>query len=262
MSGTTASVIEITRPATIGTAVAIQAMTTFQAVIRERNEDTWDLLDLTGMGPRQVLRGLLLANLVQSQLYTAALAPFLVMAYLLRGIDLLTIAFALVVVPLAGVAASTLAVFLASIGNSKAARAFFGGLLGLGLVGMWLTSFAAWFELRWLTWFLDAMLTNNFRGLIGILYAPCHNVCVRMKRLRFKRLPLRNRKSRRAANFLDGFMSFPISIKADFMFNAILFDNRSGILRGRRRFNGTDRTNIFTSTRSSAFRTTNIFPFR
>jgi hypothetical protein len=141
--------------------VVIQAMTTFQAVTRERNEDTWDLLDLTGMGPRQVLRGLLLANLVQGQLYTAALAPFLVMAYLLRGIDLLTIAFALVAVPLLGIAASTLAVFLASIGNSKASRAFFGGVLGLALMGMWLISAPAWFELRWLVWFLDELLNNS-----------------------------------------------------------------------------------------------------
>jgi len=128
--------------------VVIQAMGTFQSVIRERNEDTWDLLDLTGLGPRPVLRGLLLANLVQGQLYTAALAPFLVMAYLLRGIDLLTIAFALVLVPLLGVAASTLAVFFASIGNSKPARAFFGGILGLGLTGMWLASATMWFNLE------------------------------------------------------------------------------------------------------------------
>ncbi len=141
--------------------VVIQAMSTFQAVTRERNEDTWDLLDLTGMGPRSVLRGLLLANLVQSQLYTAALAPFLVMAYLLRGIDLLTIAFALIVVPLLGSAASTLAVFLASIGNSKPARAFFSGMLGLGLTGIWMASFAMWFNLQWLDWFLNAILSNT-----------------------------------------------------------------------------------------------------
>lgn len=148
--------------------IAIQAMSTFQAVIRERNEDTWDLLDLTGMGPRQVLRGLLLANLVQGQLYTAALAPFLVMAYLLRGIDLLTIAFALVAVPLGGIAASTLAVFCASIGNSKPARAFFGGMLGLGLMGMWLVSAPLWFELRWLTWLLDALLNNTLFGWVAL----------------------------------------------------------------------------------------------
>lgn len=144
--------------------VVIQAMTTFQAVIRERNEDTWDLLDLTGMGPRPVLRGLLLANLVQGQLYTAALAPFLVMAYLLRGIDLLTIVFALVVVPLAGIAASTLAVFFASIGNNKPSRAFFGGLLGLGLTAAWFTSIGLWFELRWLDWLLGGLLTGNLEA--------------------------------------------------------------------------------------------------
>lgn len=144
--------------------VVIQAMTTFQAVIRERNEDTWDLLDLTGMGPRPVLRGLLLANLVQGQLYTAALAPFLVMAYLLRGIDLLTIVFALVAVPLAGIAASTLAVFCASIGNNKPARAFFGGLLGLGLTGAWLGSLALWFELRWLDWLIGGLLAGGFEA--------------------------------------------------------------------------------------------------
>lgn len=139
--------------------VVIQAIGTFQSVIRERNEDTWDLLDLTGLGPRPVLRGLLLANLVQGQLYTAALAPFLVMAYLLRGIDLLTIAFALVVVPLMSVAASTLAVFLASIGNSKPARAFFGGILGLGLTGIWMASATLWFNLESLEFFF-----NTFNG--------------------------------------------------------------------------------------------------
>jgi hypothetical protein len=137
--------------------VVIQAMGTFQSVIRERNEDTWDLLDLTGLGPRPVLRGLLLANLVQGQLYTAALAPFLVMAYLLRGIDLLTIAFALVVVPLMSVAASTLAVFLASIGNTKPARAFFGGILGLGLTGVWMASATLWFNLEWLEFFFNSL---------------------------------------------------------------------------------------------------------
>lgn len=144
--------------------VVIQAMTTFQAVIRERNEDTWDLLDLTGMGPRPVLRGLLLANLVQGQLYTAALAPFLVMAYLLRGIDLLTIVFALVVVPLGGIAASTLAVFFASIGNNKASRAFFGGLLGLGMTAAWFASIGLWFELRWLDWLLGGLLTGDLEA--------------------------------------------------------------------------------------------------
>jgi hypothetical protein len=126
--------------------VAVQALGTFAAVTRERNEDTWDLVDLTGMRPGQVLRGLLLANLAHGQLYTAALAPFLAMSYLLRGLDLMTIAFALVAIPLTGIAASTLAVFCACLGNNKGSRAFLGGLLGLFLIGCWFGSRVLWME--------------------------------------------------------------------------------------------------------------------
>jgi hypothetical protein len=152
--------------------VAIQAMSTFQAVTRERNEDTWDLLDLTGMGPRQVLRGLLLANIVQGQLFTAALAPFLVMAYLLRGIDLLSIGFALVVMPLIGVAASTLAVFMASIGNNKASRAFCQSILGLGLFILWSMSSMLWFALNELDWFFSMFFRRPSEGwlLLGLWF--------------------------------------------------------------------------------------------
>ena len=151
--------------------IAIQAMNTFQAVTRERNEDTWDLLDLTGMGPRLVLRGLLWANIVQGQLYTAALAPFLVMAYLLRGVDLLSIAFALVVMPLAGIAASTLAVFMASIGNNKASRAFCQSILGLGLFILWAMSGMLWFALHELEWFFSMFLTRPKEGWLMLPYA-------------------------------------------------------------------------------------------
>ncbi len=152
--------------------IAIQAMTTFQAVTRERNEDTWDLLDLTGMGPRPVLRGLLFANLVQGQLYMAALAPFLVMAYLLRGIDLIAIAFALIVMPLAGIATSTLAVFMASIGNNKASRAFCQGILGLGLFSLWALSCAFWFAFNEFDWFFAGFFTRPGETwlLIGIWF--------------------------------------------------------------------------------------------
>ena len=152
--------------------IAIQAMNTFQAVTRERNEDTWDLLDLTGMGPRLVLRGLLWANIVQGQLYTAALAPFLVMAYLLRGVDLLSIAFALVVMPLAGIAASTLAVFMASIGNNKASRAFCQSILGLGLFILWAMSGMLWFALHELEWFFSMFLTRPKEGwlILGLWF--------------------------------------------------------------------------------------------
>ena len=129
--------------------VVVQSLGTFRAVVLERNEDTWDLVDLTGMGPRRILRGLLMANLVQAQLYAAALAPFLAMAYLLRGLDLFSIAFALIIVPLAGVAGSTCAVMMASLGTNKASRGFLGGVLGLGLLGLWIAMFPFWINLTY-----------------------------------------------------------------------------------------------------------------
>ena len=117
-----------------------QPMGCFRAVSTERGDDTWDLLELTGLRPPKVISGLLMASLVQSLLYTSALAPFIVMAYLLRGIDLMAVIFALVIVPLGGVAASALAVFAACLGPNKASRAVLGGLLGLSLIGCWQSS--------------------------------------------------------------------------------------------------------------------------
>lgn len=125
--------------------VVIQGTGTFRAVSQERNDDTWDLVDLTGMGPRRILRGLMHANLVQGILFTAPIAPFLVMAYMLRGLDLLTIVFALVIVPFGAVAASSMAVMTASLSQQKASRAALGGVLGMVLIGFWLTSFNFWF---------------------------------------------------------------------------------------------------------------------
>lgn len=140
--------------------VVVQTIGTFRAVVLERNEDTWDLVDLTGLGPRRILRGLLMANLVQAQLYAAALAPFLAMAYLLRGLDLMSIGFALIVIPLAGVAGSTCAVMFASLGTNKATRGFLGGVLGLGMMSLWLSTFAFWFS----RWGLESLIEEIRRG--------------------------------------------------------------------------------------------------
>lgn len=143
--------------------VVVQSLGTFRAVVLERNEDTWDLVDLTGMGPRRILRGLLMANLVQAQLYAAALAPFLAMAYLLRGLDLLSIAFALILVPMAGVAGSTCAVMFASLGTNKASRGFLGGVLGLGLLFLWFVTFPFWINVNYGSG-LDSLLNEIRRG--------------------------------------------------------------------------------------------------
>jgi hypothetical protein len=121
--------------------IVVQSAATHRLVAQERNDDTWDLVELTGLPPRRIVRGLLLASLTQSALYTAAMTPFLVMAYLLRGLDLLTILAALVTVPLLGILAASIALFLACAAPGKKARAAGGGvILLLMLFGWGLTS--------------------------------------------------------------------------------------------------------------------------
>ncbi len=120
--------------------VVIQGHATHRLVAQERNDDTWDLVELTGLEPRRIVRGLLLASLTQSALFTAAMAPFMVMAYLLRGLDLLTIAAALVAVPMLGVLAAVLGLLVACAVPNRKARAASGALVGLVLLGGWSTT--------------------------------------------------------------------------------------------------------------------------
>ncbi len=145
-----------------------QPLACFRAIANERNDDTWDLVELTGLRPLGVVLGLLWASLVQALLYTAALAPFMVMAYLLRGVDLLAVLFTLVVVPLIGIAACSLAVFTAALSTHKAVRATLGGLLGLGLVFGWLGTTPLWFNLGVLAEITDALRRWSIEAWLGL----------------------------------------------------------------------------------------------
>ncbi|MBK7859217.1 MAG: ABC transporter permease [Archangiaceae bacterium] len=65
--------------------------TAYRSMAREREDETWVLLTLTGLGPRRILRGKLSSFLVQGALYASAAGPFLLFCYYLNGIDLPTI---------------------------------------------------------------------------------------------------------------------------------------------------------------------------
>jgi hypothetical protein len=88
----------------------------YRSLAREREDETWVLLVLTGLGPRRILRGKVASYLVQAGLYASAVAPFLLFSYYLNGIDLPTILLALVLgatwlvfLTVVGVCAATLA---------------------------------------------------------------------------------------------------------------------------------------------------------
>ncbi len=76
----------------------------YRSMAREREDETWVLLTLTGLGPRRILRGKVASFLVQAALYASAAGPFLLFSYYLNGIDLPTI---LVMLGLGGLAGSS-----------------------------------------------------------------------------------------------------------------------------------------------------------
>ncbi|WP_395852185.1 ABC transporter permease [Cystobacter fuscus] len=68
----------------------------YRSLAREREDETWVLLLLTGLGPRRILRGKVASCLVQGGLYASAVGPFLLFSYYLNGIDLPTLLLVLV----------------------------------------------------------------------------------------------------------------------------------------------------------------------
>lgn len=142
--------------------IVVQASATHRLVAQERNDDTWDLVELTGLPPKRIVRGLLIASLTQSALYTAAMAPFLVMAYLLRGLDLLTILAALVSVPMLGVLAAAISLFLACAAPNKKARLGSGMLVLLIVLVGWIASCIMQFAA------LSDEVSRLLRGLLNI----------------------------------------------------------------------------------------------
>lgn len=104
----------------------------YRSLAREREEETWVLLSLTGIGAKRILRGKLGSFLVQALLYGSAVLPFLLFSYYLNGIDLPTI----LVVVLLGAAfvifLTCISVCAATLAESRLAR----GLVHFLLLGV------------------------------------------------------------------------------------------------------------------------------
>ncbi|ATB50523.1 ABC transporter permease [Corallococcus macrosporus DSM 14697] len=107
----------------------------YRSLAREREDETWVLVVLTGLGSRRILRGKVASFLVQAALYASAVGPFLLFSYFLNGIALSTI---LVVLALGGawlVFLTVAGVCAATLADGRMGRAFvhFGVLGALGL---------------------------------------------------------------------------------------------------------------------------------
>jgi len=96
--------------------MVVMPMLAFHALGNERMDNTYELLNVSGLGPRRIVRGKLGAMLLQLGLIVSAFVPFMAFTYFLRGISIpeMLVSIACVVflsafLILAAVTASTLA---------------------------------------------------------------------------------------------------------------------------------------------------------
>lgn len=103
----------------------------YRSMSREREEETWVLLVLTGLGPRRILAGKIRSFVAQGTLYACAAGPFILFSYLLNGVDLVSILVALLGFAVLHVFLVVVSVAVATMGTHRVAR----GLLHFLLLG-------------------------------------------------------------------------------------------------------------------------------
>lgn len=108
----------------------------FRSLAAEREDNTYDLLSITTLRPRQIISGKLGSSVVQMGVFFSAITPCLAFTYLLRGIDLPTIALLLAYLFFWSLGLSMIGILLATLTKRRFAHvflsvAFVGGLLWL-----------------------------------------------------------------------------------------------------------------------------------
>jgi hypothetical protein len=63
----------------------------FRSLAAEQEDETFGLLSITALGPRQIIRGKLGSSVLQMLIYLSAVSPCVAFTYMLRGIDVPTI---------------------------------------------------------------------------------------------------------------------------------------------------------------------------
>ncbi len=117
--------------------VAVHVFVPFSAFLSvgaEWDENTYDLLVLSNLGPYQIVFGKLLSACVQTLLFYCAFGPFLVFAFLLRGLDLLGAAWILGGTLVTSFGLISLALCFSSLVRHRFARVLMMALLAAALI--------------------------------------------------------------------------------------------------------------------------------
>ncbi len=106
----------------------------FRSLATETEDSTFELLSISTLSAKQIIRGKMVTSLLQVVLYLSALAPCIVLTYLLRGVGLFTILFILGWTVIFSVCLVTVGLLLASISRSRLTQSSVSVLFLVGLL--------------------------------------------------------------------------------------------------------------------------------
>jgi ABC-type transport system involved in cytochrome c biogenesis permease component len=121
----------------------------FRSLAAEREDGTFELLSIATLTARQIVVGKLASAVLQMAVYYSAIAPCIAFTYLLRGLDIVTIALMLWYLFLASTFLSSLGLALATVTKERHWQVLLSVILVAGLVlnfWMWLFGMNALFD--------------------------------------------------------------------------------------------------------------------
>jgi hypothetical protein len=112
--------------------LVIVPFSTFRSIVEERTETTLELLQITALSPRQIVRGKTYSAIVQVLVYYCAIAPFIAFTALLPGFDIVHVTFSLVMLFIAALSFSMVALAI----GAQARNTTFQALSSLFVIAM------------------------------------------------------------------------------------------------------------------------------
>jgi len=114
--------------------LVIVPFSAFRSLASEQEDRTYELLSITSLGPRQIIRGKLGSAVLQMVVYLSAISPCLAFTYMLRGIDFLTILFMLFWITVVSLGLAVVGLLAGTLTTEKHWQVVFSVVLIAGLL--------------------------------------------------------------------------------------------------------------------------------
>lgn len=122
----------------------------YRSLAAEREDNTYELLSISNLTPRQIIAGKLGSALLQMLVFLSAVAPCLAFTYLLRGIDVLTIAVLLTYSVLGSLGLSVIGLFFATCSKERYGQVVLSVVMVVGQVIVFFSAIGGAYEfIRW-----------------------------------------------------------------------------------------------------------------